>query len=148
MSDSQKPTPEEHVERLKEMAAAMQEGSHGSRGGPPEVLPIDWSTEPMPAAANGLQVLATPAQFALVYTDMAPFPGRLAADGKAGHERARVVGSLRLTPDVYFQALCAMANSWNRFVLESVDPRMRQPRFKLIDSGELQLFGIKPPQQE
>jgi hypothetical protein len=113
-----------------------------------EALPIDWSTEPTPAAANGAQVLHGPTQFALLFTDMAMFPGRNAPGGEVGKERARVVASLRLDPDTYFQTLCVLASNWNKFVETHVDPRMRQPRFKLIDAGEAQLYGIKKPKDD
>ncbi|MGE0790278.1 MAG: hypothetical protein AB7S26_31675 [Sandaracinaceae bacterium] len=111
-------------------------------------LPIDWSTEPAPVAANGIQVLHTPHQFAVLFTDMAMFPGRNAADGRTGSERARVVSSMRIDPETYFQALCVMASNWNKFVETNVPKQMRQPRFKLLDAGELQLYGIKPPKPE
>ncbi len=113
-----------------------------------EGLPIDWSTEPTPAAANGIQVLHTPAQFALLFTDMAAFPGRLAPDNQPGKEQARVVSSLRVDPDTYFQMLCVLASNWNKYVEQHVPAQMRQPRFKLLDAGELQLYGIKKPASE
>jgi len=114
----------------------------------PEPLPIDWTTEPTPAAANGAQVLHTAQEFALLFTDMAMFPGRNAADGKTGSERARVVSSLRMHPDTYFQMLCVLTSNWNKFVEANVPPQMRQPRFKLLDAGEMQLYGIKAPTEE
>lgn len=124
----------------------------GGQGAPqqelPEPLPIDWTTEPTPASANGLQITHQPTEFAMLFTDMAMFPGRNAVDGQTGHERARVVSSLRVHPDVYFQMLCIMASNWNRFVEANVPPQMRQPRFKLLDAGELQLYGIKPPKED
>jgi hypothetical protein len=116
----------------------------------PEALPIDWSTEPRPTYANGAQILHTPREFAFLFTDMVAFPGRLSPDGKPGGERASVVASLRMTPDVFFQMLCVFASNWNRFANEVIDPRMRRPRFKLIDAGEMQLDGLpkKPPAEE
>lgn len=112
-----------------------------------ESLPIDWSTEPRPAYANGAQVAHSAREFAVLFTDAVSFPGRYAPDGRAGSERAAVVASLRMTPDVFFQMLCVFASNWNRFANEMIDPRMRRPRFKLIDAGELQLEGLpkKPP---
>lgn len=145
------PDRERMIEAIQAAADAQErsDGSATSEGQPkPEALPIDWSTEPTPAAANGVQVLHTPQQFALLFTDMAMFPGRYAPDGAAGNERARVVGSLRMDPDTYFQALCVMASNWNKFVEANVPPQMRQPRFKLLDAGEAQLYGIKPPKEE
>ena len=112
----------------------------------PESLPIDWSTEPRPVYANGAQVAHSQRDFAVLFTDAAPFPGRYSPDGQAGNERAAVVASLRMTPDVFFQMLCVFASNWNRFANEMIDPRMRRPRFKLIDAGDLQLEGLpKPP---
>lgn len=110
---------------------------------PVAALPIDWSSEPKPLYANGAQVVHTMREFALLFTDMAAFPGRLASDGVAGHERATVVASLRVTPDVYFEMLCVLASNWNAFVNQLSDPRMvNHPRFKLVDAGELQLEGL------
>jgi len=107
-------------------------------------LPIDWSTEGTPAYANGMQILHRASEFALVFTDMAAFPGRLSPDGRAGNERAAVVASLRITPDAFFQMLCVMTSNWNRYIGAVTDARMRQPRFKLLDAGELQLDGLPP----
>jgi len=109
----------------------------------PKAMPIDWTTEGVPAAANGVQVLHRPTEFAVLFTDHTPFPGRRSIDGEAGNERAVIVSSLRLSPDAMFQSLCTLANSWNKFATTVIDPRMRQPRFKLLDAGELQLEGIK-----
>lgn len=114
----------------------------------PEPLPIDWSTEPTPAAANGAQVLHTAQQFAILFTDMASFPGRNAADGQVGHERARIAASLRMDPSTYFQVLAMMASNWNKYVEANVPKQMRQPRFKLIDAGDLQLHGFDAPKQD
>jgi hypothetical protein len=111
-------------------------------------LPIDWSTEGAPAYANGMQILHRATEFALVFTDMAAFPGRLSPDGRAGNERAAVVASLRIAPDAFFQMLCVMASNWNRYIGTVTDARMRQPRFKLIDAGELQLDGVPTPPKE
>lgn len=108
----------------------------------PDGLPVDWSTEPRPVYANGAHVVHTGREFSMVFTDLAPFPGRLAEDGKAGHERAAVVASVRMTPDVFFQMLCVFASNWNRFANELIDPRMRRPRFKLLDAGDTQLDGV------
>ena len=110
-------------------------------------LPIDWSTEPTPAYANGLQVAYSVQDFALLFTELTRFPGRLAPGNQPGQERARVAASLRVNPEAYFQMLCAMASTWNQFVGEVVDPRMRQPRFKLLDAGDMQLEGLSPKQR-
>jgi hypothetical protein len=129
-------------------AAAEKRGVAPSGEGLPEALPIDWSTEPTPASANGVQVLHGPQHFALLYTDMQGFAGRLAADGQVGSERARVVASLRMDPGTYFQVLAAMASNWNKYVEAHVPPQMRQPRFKLIDAGDAQLYGFEPPKDD
>jgi hypothetical protein len=113
----------------------------------PRALPIDWSTEGTPAYANGMQILHRATEFALLFTDMAAFPGRLSPDGRAGNERAAVVASLRIAPDSFFQMLCVMASNWNRYIGAVTDARMRQPRFKLIDAGDLQLEGLPTPKE-
>ncbi len=103
-------------------------------------LPVDWSTEPTPAYANGGHVVHTPRDFAVLFTELAPFPGR--GSGEAGRELAKIVASLRMTPDIYFQMLCMLTSNWNKFAAEMIDPRMRKPRFKLLDAGDVQLEGI------
>ncbi len=108
----------------------------------PRVLPIDWESEPTPAYANGAQVVHTPREFALLFTDMTQFPGRHATQEQPGEPRATISASLRMTPDTYFQVLCVLASNWNKFANEHIDPRMRRPRFKLLDAGELQLEGL------
>jgi hypothetical protein len=118
------------------------EGGQAGEGAGVEPLPVDWSTEPVPAYANGAHVVHTPREFSVIFTELAGFPGRLSASGAAGEERARVVGSIRMTPDVYFQMLCILASNWNRFANELIDPRMRRPRFKLLDAGDVQLEGV------
>jgi hypothetical protein len=114
----------------------------------PRALPINWDTEPTPAYVNGVQVMHTAQDFALLYTEMRNFPGRHSATQQAGDERASIAASLRMNPDVYFQMLCILTSNWNRYVAEYVDPRMRQPRFKLLDAGDLQLDGIKKSADE
>lgn len=109
---------------------------------PIEPLAIEWSTEPTPAYVNGAHVVHSPTEFAVVFTDMCGFPGRHAADGKAGKERAAVVASIRANPTVFFEMLCVFASNWNRFANEMIDPRMRKPRFKLLDAGDYQLEGL------
>jgi hypothetical protein len=106
-----------------------------------EALPIDWSTEPTPVYVNGAHIVHSPTEFALLFTEMAGFPGRHSADGKTGSERAVVAASLRTNPTVFFEMLCVFASNWNKFANELIDPRMRKPRFKLVDAGEFQLDG-------
>lgn len=109
-----------------------------------EPLPVDWSTEGIPAAANGLQILHRATGFALLFTDMTPFPGRGSPDGTAGNERAAIVASLRIDPDSFFRMLCVMNNSWNRYVTQVLKTDAARPRFKLLDAGELQLDQVDP----
>jgi hypothetical protein len=113
-----------------------------------EALPIDWSTEGRPVYTNGAHVIHSARDFSLIFTEAAAFPGRLSADGKAGNERAAVAASLRMSPDVFFQMLCVFASNWNKFANEMIDPRMRRPRFKLIDAGDMQLDGVPKPRPE
>lgn len=116
-------------------------------GAPGGGMPVDWSTEPTPTYANGLQVAYSVQDFALLFTELTRFPGRLAPGNQPGKERARVAASLRINPEAYFQMLCVMASTWNQFVGEVVDPRMRQPKFKLLDAGDMQLDGLSPKQR-
>ena len=125
--------------------AAASEAPEGAAQQQP--LPIDWSTEGRPAYANGMQILHRATEFSLLFTDMAAFPGRLSPDGRAGNERAAVVASLRIAPDAFFQMLCVMASNWNRYIGAVTDARMRQPRFKLIDAGDMQLDGVPTPKE-
>ncbi|MEM9191237.1 MAG: hypothetical protein AAGF12_18845 [Myxococcota bacterium] len=115
---------------------------------PTEALRIDWSTEPTPAYVNGAHVVHTPSEFAVVFTDMVGFPGRLSPDGEPGNEHAAIAASIRANPTVYFEMLCVFASNWNRFANELIDPRMRKPRFKLIDAGEYQLEGLPEKNNE
>jgi hypothetical protein len=114
----------------------------------PAPLPIDWSTEPTAAYVNGAHVVHTPAEFAVLFTEMAQFPGRHAATGETGDERAVVAASIRTNPTVFFEMLCVFASNWNKFANEVIDPRMRRPRFKLIDAGDFQPDGVPRPKDE
>lgn len=133
---------------VEKRGGAIPSAAEGGAPNGPAALPIDWSTEPTPAAANGAQVLHTAQQFALLFTDMASFPGRNSERGEVGQERARVVASVRIDPSTYFQVLASMASNWNKYVEAHVPPQMRQPRFKLVDAGELQLHGFEPPKDD
>lgn len=110
----------------------------------PAGLPIDWSTEPAPAYANGAHVVHTPREFAVVFDDTAPFPGRLAPREDPQGTRGRIVSSLRVSPDAFFQIVCALASSWNRFAATFLDPRMPRPRFVLADAGNARLDAQDP----
>ena len=117
--------------------------SEGRSSDAQRVPPINWDTEPTPAYVNGVQVVHSPQDFALLFTEMRSFPGRHSTTGKAGDERASIAASIRMTPEVFFRMVCMLGSNWNRYVSEHVDPRMRQPKFKLLDGGDMQLDGIK-----
>ena len=136
MSDEERSTPT--TERTD---ATADDGSG-------RALPIDWSTEPTPAYANGAHVVHTPSEFAVVFTEMSAFPGRHAESGEAGDERAMVAASIRTNPTVFFEMLCVFASNWNKFANELIDPRMRKPRFKLVDAGDFQLEGAPGSKDE
>ena len=116
----------------------------GTTEAAPEALPIDWSTEPTAAYVNGAHVVHSPSEFAVLFTEMSAFPGRHSATGEAGDERAAVAASIRTNPTVFFEMLCVFTSNWNRYANEMIDPRMRRPRFKLLDAGEFQLEGLPP----
>lgn len=108
------------------------------------VIELDWSDEPQPVYANGAQILNSQREFAIVFSEFSAFPGR----GGVPYDRppkAKVVASVRLTPDVFFQLAAACASNWNTFVNRFGDPRARSPKFKLIGGGGMQLEGLEPP---
>lgn len=114
--------------------------------GAPEqfVIELDWSDEPPPLYANGAQILNSQREFAIVFTEFSAFAGR----GDVPHDqppKAKIVSSVRLTPDVFFQLAAACASNWNKFVNRFGDPRVRSPKFKLIGGGTMQLEGLEPP---
>ncbi|MGE0789875.1 MAG: DUF3467 domain-containing protein [Sandaracinaceae bacterium] len=115
-----------------------------STGGREVVIELDWSSEPGAAYANGAQVLNTQREFSIVFTEFAPFPGRGGAPLDQP-PRAKIVSSVRVTPDVFFQLAAAMASNWNKFVNQFGDPRQPNPKFKLIGAGQMQLEGLEPP---
>jgi hypothetical protein len=128
--------------------ANENEADDGAQQPTPEqiLIEIDWSDEPEPLYANGAQILNTQREFAIVFTDFAGFPGR----GGTTYDRppkAKVVASLRVTPDVFFQLAAAFGSNWNKFVNRFGDPRARNPKFKLIGGG-MQLEGLEPPGTE
>ncbi|MCB9592985.1 MAG: hypothetical protein H6719_09660 [Sandaracinaceae bacterium] len=91
-------------------------------GAQPEAvqIDIDWSDEPTPVYANGAQIVHTHREFAIALTEFAPFAGRRAKPYPPRHgevaEQARVVSTVRMTPDVFFQLIAAGAENWNKFV--------------------------------
>lgn len=124
-------------------AAARAGAQHRDPTQPQRVtaLPVDWSTEPAPAYANGAHVVHTPREFAVVFDDTVPFPGRLAQPEDPSGTRGRIVASLRLAPDAFFQVVCALASSWNRFAATYLEGQATRPRFVLVDAGAMKLDG-------
>ena len=119
----------------------------------PMRIDIDWSDEPVPVYSNGAQIVHTPREFAIAFTEFAPFSGRRVAPhpprpGEV-HERARVVSAVRLSPDVFFQLMAAGASNWNKFV-DSVGAPMseKMPKFQLVGGdGVPQLEGVGKPEK-
>jgi len=103
-------------------------------------IEIDWSDEPLPVYANGAQIVHSPREFALAFTDFAPFAGRRprpypARPGEI-QERARVVSAVRMTPDVFFQLIAAGASNWNKFVEQyGASTGREMPTFRLDGEG-------------
>ncbi|MCC6525532.1 MAG: hypothetical protein IT373_22975 [Polyangiaceae bacterium] len=105
-------------------------------------IEIDWSSEPPPAYANGAQIVHSGREFALVFTDFVAFAGRGGAGPDAA--RARVVASLRMTPDVFLQVAAACAANWNKFADHVADPASHPPRFALVGADGVGLEGAPP----
>ena len=110
-------------------------------------IEIDWSDEPMPVYANGAQIVHTPREFSIAFTDFAPFSGRRPKPypprpGEV-HERARVVSTIRLTPDVFFQLVAAGADNWNKFT-QTVGKDQNLPRFTVGAPSP----GAMPPNED
>ena len=113
-------------------------------------IDIDWGDEPVPVYSNGAQVVHTHREFAIAFTEFAPFQGRRAKpypprQGEVS-ERARVVTSVRMTPDVFFQLIAAGAQNWNKFV-EGYGGPMKEgmPRFE-VRGGE-PIAGVPPAEE-
>jgi len=110
---------------------------------PPQQIEIDWSDEPPVVYANGAQIVNSQREFALLFTDFVAFAGR-------GNQpldkppKAKLVGNLRLTPDVFFQLVAAAASNWNKYAQRFGDPNTRSPKFVLVHAGEAQLDGLEP----
>ena len=107
-----------------------------------KLLPVDWSTEPTPAYVHGAHVAHTIRDFAVVFDEDAGFPGRNALPSQPDGHRGRIVASLRMTPDTFFQVLCALNSSWNRYSQQFMGQAPQRPRFKLLDAGEAQLDAV------
>lgn len=110
---------------------------------PPQQIEIDWSDEPPVVYANGAQIVNSQREFALLFTDFVAFAGR-------GNQpldkppKAKLVGNLRLTPDVFFQLVAAAASNWNKYVQRFGQPGATSPKFVLVHGGGAQLEGVGP----
>ena len=107
------------------------------------VIEIDWADEPTPVYANGAQILNSQREFAIVFTDFVAFAGRGNVPNNVA-PKAKIVSNVRLTPDVFFQLAAAAASNWNKYVQRFGDPAQRNPKFKLVGGGTLQLEGLDP----
>lgn len=100
-------------------------------------IDIDWSDEPVPVYANGAQIVHTHREFAIALTEFVPFAGRRvkpypARPGEVA-EQARVVSTVRMTPDVFFQLIAAGADNWNKFVDTYAQATGAQmPKFQIV----------------
>ncbi len=122
-----------------------QEPPSPDQAGPDQVvIELDWSDEPPPAYANGAQILNSQREFAVFFTDFVAFAGRGGARADQA-PKAKIVGNLRLAPDVFFQLAAACASNWNKYVNRYGDPRVRTPKFKIVGGGNFQLEGLEPP---
>ncbi len=115
-------------------------------GTPPQdqMIEVDWSAEPPAVYANGAQLVHTASEFAMAFTEFAAYAGRHSKEGSEV-PRARVISSVRLHPEIFFQFVVACASNWNKFVNRFSPPGSKPPKFKLIGSGNLQLEGLEPP---
>lgn len=124
--------------------AHANEQAAGSAKRGPQVVEVDWSSEPPPVYANGANAAHTEQEFSLIFTELAPFMGRGSSDGR-GQPRARVVSSVRMAPQVFFHLVVSFASNWNKFVLRYGDAH-NTPRFKLIGGHGYQLEGLEAPE--
>ncbi len=108
------------------------------------VIELDYSDEPPALYANGAQILNTQREFAILFTEFVPLAGR----GNVPADRppkAKIVSSVRVTPDVFFQLAAAVASNWNKYVNQFGDPNQPTPKFQLVGAGNMQLEGVEPP---
>ena len=110
------------------------------------VIQIDWSDEPCPAYANGATVLNSHREFALMFTDFVPCAGRGNVELNE-MPKAKLVGNIRMTPDVFFQFVASCATNWNKYVNQYGQAGATTPKFKLVGGGKVQLEGLEPPQR-
>ena len=109
-----------------------------------QMIEIEWSGEPPTVYANGAQLVHSATEFSICFTEFASFVGRH-AKGDSAVPRARVVSSVRVHPEIFFQFVVACASNWNKFVNRFSPPGSKPPKFKLIGAGNLQLEGLEPP---
>ena len=112
----------------------------------PPSLRIDWSTEPTPAYSNGVHAVHTQREFSLFFCDFVDLQGRGATEG-GGDPNAKVVSSVRMTPDVFFQLAATVASNWNLYV-QSFEDQDTTPRFKLVGAAGFQLEGLEATPQK
>jgi len=106
-------------------------------------IEIDWADEPPVVYANGAQIVNSQREFALLFTDFVAFAGR-GNQPTDKPPKAKLVGNLRLTPDVFFQLVAAAASNWNKYVQRFGDPNTKSPKFVLVHGGGAQLEGLEP----
>lgn len=101
---------------------------------------VDWADEGPSVYANGAAVVANLRDVCVAFHEFQDLPGRGGAP--AGHlPKAKIVATVRMTPEAFFDVVTTLASSWNRMVKEHGDPRERTPKFKLIGSTR-QLEGL------
>lgn len=104
-------------------------------------IQLDFADDPTPVFANGAQVAATTREFALFLTEFCPLAGR------GGHTEddpplAKIVASVRMTPDGFFRLVSTCASNWNKYANHVADTHGPRPKFKLMGAGGLQLEGL------
>lgn len=105
---------------------------------------LDWAHEPPALFANGAQVLGTPREFAILFTDFLGIEGR-GDTARGTTPKAKIVSHLRMSPDAFFELASAVASNWNTFVSLHADPNAPAPKFRLVGGGDMQLEGLEPP---
>jgi hypothetical protein len=111
-----------------------------------QVIEIDWSDEPPTVYSNGAQIAHSGTEFSICFTEFAPIAGRRAR-GDGTNPRARVVSSVRLHPEIFFQLVVAAASNWNKFVNRLPPLGPRPPKFQLVGATSFQLEGLEPADQ-
>ncbi|MCA9604283.1 MAG: hypothetical protein KC619_01725 [Myxococcales bacterium] len=106
-------------------------------------IQLDWSDDPLPVFANGAQVAATTREFALFLTEFCPLAGR-GGSTEEDPPLAKVVASVRMTPDGFFRMISTCASNWNRYANHVAATEGPRPKFKLMGAGSLQLEGLDP----